>query len=528
MKTLYRTIKSNNYRLRWIFMVPLLFFSCQGEKEKTGQAYLEYEVSMESPAGGLLNVILECSIPGSDTVIFRMPEWMPGYYQIMDYSDKLSNIKAAGSNGSSVEIVQKDDHSWMVIQGHNKTFKLSYNVLSDRRFVACNYLDTAHAYIIPAATFMYPDGYIHSPVSIRVKPFSKWDGIATGLDRVEGKDNEFNAPDFDILYDCPILAGDLDELEPFTVNGITHRFITWNAGEFDGAALMSDLKKIVEASVILMGELPYRDYTFIGIGPGQGGIEHLNNTTISFTGRGLDKPEGMKRILLFIAHEYFHNYNVKRIRPYELGPFDYEGGNRTNLLWFSEGATVYYEYLLVRRAGLMSDEDLLASIEGNINAYENDPGSKYQSLTQASYNTWSDGPFGNSAGGPDRAISYYDKGPIVSMILDFTIRNATGNSKSLDDVMRLLYNSYYKELCRGFTDAEFQRACETVAGISLAPEFEYVNTTGEIDYAKYLSYAGLGISESTDRQKGRKHFTIVRSETASPEQSAIFRSWTGN
>ena len=90
MKTLYRTIKSNNYRLRWIFMVPLLFFSCQGEKEKTGQAYLEYEESMESPAGGLLNVILECSIPGSDTVIFRMPEWMPGYYQIMDYSDKLS------------------------------------------------------------------------------------------------------------------------------------------------------------------------------------------------------------------------------------------------------------------------------------------------------------------------------------------------------------------------------------------------------------------------------------------------------
>lgn len=514
--------------LAWILLLPLIISSCSDVKMQADVPDLNYEVSMEAPADGSMHVVLECRFPGSDTVLFKMPEWMPGYYQIMDYSDEVSNFEAAGSNGQTVAAYVEDDHTWKVVPGKNRTFTISYDIRSGRRFVACNYVDTAHAYIIPAATFMYPAGYIHAPVRVRVKPYNQWNDIATGLKPVEGKKDEFIASGFDILYDCPILTGDLDELTPFTVNGIPHRFVTWNAGEFDGELLMSDLKRIVEASASLMGEIPYSEYTFIGIGPGQGGIEHLNNTTISFTGRGLDRHEGMKRILMFIAHEYFHNYNVKRIRPYELGPFDYDRGSRTNLLWFSEGATVYYEYLLVRRAGLIGDEDLLAALESNINACENDPGLKYQSLTQASYNTWSDGPFGNAAGGPDRAISYYDKGPVVSMILDFAIRNASRNAKSMDDVMRFLYNRYYKEFRRGFTDAEFQDACETVAGVSLAAEFEYVNTTMEIDYAKYLSYAGLLISESTDRQTGRKQFRISKAEEMNPEQSAIYRSWTGN
>lgn len=528
MKTRRHTSGGNCYTLARVLILPLIFISCQRVNNSSALPYLDYEVSMEAPAKGSLHVVLGCSIPGSDTVFFKMPEWMPGYYQIMDYSDNVTNFNVTGSSGRALEAVLMDDHTWMVVQGRSRKITISYDVLTGRRFVACNYIDTAHAYIIPAATFMYPDGYINTSVRVRVKPYSEWDDIVTGLEPVEGKKYEFTAPDFDILYDCPILTGDLDELTPFTVNGISHRFVTWKAGEFDGELLMSNLKRIIEASSRLMGEIPYDEYTFIGIGPGQGGIEHLNNTTISFTGRGLDKPEGMKRILMFIAHEYFHNYNVKRIRPYELGPFDYDRGSRTNLLWFSEGATVYYEYLLVRRAGLMSDGDLLAAIEGNINACENDPGLRYQSLTQASYNTWSDGPFGNSAGGPDRAISYYDKGPVVSMILDFAIRNATGNARSLDDVMRLLYNRYYKGFRRGFTDAEFQKACETIAGVSLAPEFEYASTTGDIDYARYLSYAGLTISQTADLYTGRKQLIISKSELMNPEQSAIFSSWTGN
>ena len=288
---------------------------------------------------------------------------------------------------------------------------------------------------------------------------------------------------------------------------------------------MNNLKKVVEAAVAIIGDIPYREYTFIGIGPGRGGIEHLNNTTVSFDGRGLDTDEGLNRTLVFLAHEFFHNYNVKRIRPLELGPFDYDKPNRTNLLWVSEGLSVYYEYLVVKRAGLISEETLFKNFESNLNATENNPGRLYQSLIQSSYQTWGDGPFGTQGKDPGKSISYYDKGPLIGFILDFKIRHATQNKKSLDDVMRYVYNYYYKKLQRGFTDAEFQQACEDVAGISLAPEFEYVYTTKEPDYNQYLAFAGLTAQFTTDDKTGKKKFIIKRIDNLDSLQTNILNDW---
>jgi predicted metalloprotease with PDZ domain len=193
----------------------------------------------------------------------------------------------------------------------------------------------------------------------------------------------------------------------------------------------------------------------------------------------------------------------------------------------SEGLTVYYEYLIVKRAGLISEEKLFEILGSNINAHENDPGRYHQSLSQASFNTWSDGPFGNKKEGDDRSISYYEKGPLTGLILDFAIRNATQNKKSLDDVMRLVYREYYKKLQRGFTDAEFQQACEEVAGISLSREFEYVYTTREIDYKYYLAFAGLNITEHKDENTGKIKFVISRLENMNAGQEALLKSWSG-
>jgi predicted metalloprotease with PDZ domain len=204
-------------------------------------------------------------------------------------------------------------------------------------------------------------------------------------------------------------------------------------------------------------------------------------------------------LLHFLAHEYFHHYNVKRIRPVELGPFDYDHGNRTNLLWVSEGLSVYYEYMLVHRAGLSTMEELFNAFRNNMISFEGKPGRLYQTLEQASYNTWSDGPFG---GDPNKSISYYEKGPVVGLILDFKIRSLTKNKRSLDDVMRFLYHEYYQKRKRGFTDDEFRNACEKIAGASLSDEFDYVTTTKEIDYPKYFSYAGLSIDTTTKELPG--------------------------
>ncbi|HLN55726.1 MAG TPA: hypothetical protein VK207_07025, partial [Bacteroidales bacterium] len=198
--------------------------------------------------------------------------------------------------------------------------------------------------------------------------------------------------------------------------------------------------------------------------------------------------------------------------------------NHTNLLWVSEGMTVYYEYLLMKRAGLMSDEELYASLASNINAYENDPGKQYQTLIQASFSTWSDGPFGSRDPENDRSISPYDKGAVAGLILDLSIRHASHNSASVDDVMRLLYRKYYRDLGRGFTDAEFQQACEDVAGCSLAREFEYVQTTKEIDYGLYLSYAGLTI-DAENGKDGRKNFRIKKAGLTDPLQKSAIETW---
>jgi predicted metalloprotease with PDZ domain len=509
-----------------------ILFTClhaySGGPENNIASLLQYTISMPEPANHLFHVMLECKNWKGDTMDFKMPQWMPGYYQIMDYCKEVKNFSAVSIDGKDIPVIKVNKNTWRVMPGKIASFSISYDIKADLKFVANSYLDTTHGYIIPAGTFMYINGFMDTPVSLKVIPFNTWNNLATGLDRVEGRVNEFIAPDFDMLYDCPILVGSLDEFPKFTINGIEHRFIAYNPDTFNRELFMASLEKAVTAAVELMGDIPYRQYTFIGIGPGYGGIEHLNNTTVSFSGKDLDKPEARIRTLKFLTHEYFHNYNVKRIRPFELGPFDYNTENRTNLLWFSEGITVYYEYLIVRRASLINDDELLSSIEHDINAFENDSGRHYQSLSQASYNTWSDGPFGDKSAGPDQTISYYEKGPVIGLILDLAIRHATENSKSLDDVMRFLYWRYYKELHRGFTDAEFQQACQHIAGTALSREFEYVNTTRELDYSRYLTWAGLTLTEETDLSTGWRKFNLKKMDQMDPLQSAIFRSWSGD
>ena len=526
-------MKRFNNELTWVLKLCLLIAitllpSFIAGNENDLSPLLQYSISMDEPGNHLFHVNLDCKRLKGDTIDFKMPQWMPGYYQIMEYSKEVRNFSATSMKGMALSFIKAGNNTWRVMPGKNASFKISYDVYSDNKFVASNNLDTTHAYIVLAATFMYINEHSDIPVSLKIIPYKSWNDIATGLEKSNGNGNMFTAPDFDILYDCPILIGNLEELPSFDINGVIHRFVAYNPGSFDRDVFISSLEKTVRAGIDIIGEIPYNEYTFIGIGPGYGGIEHLNNTTVSFNGSGLDKPGAMIRMLKFLGHEYFHHYNVKRIRPYELGPFEYDTENRTNLLWMSEGLTVYYEYLMVKRAGLMSEDEFLKSIEGNINTIENDAGRLYQSLSQSSYDTWEEGPFGNRPGGADKSISYYEKGPIIGMILDFSIRNATKNRKSLDDVMRFLYRHYYKNLNRGFTDAEFQMACQEIAGISLSREFEYVYTIKEIDYSTYLSYAGLKISEEVDKNAGKRKFVLNRQGNMNPLQSSIFQSWSGN
>lgn len=453
---------------------------------------MNFIVAMENPAEHTYQVSFQCGGIQKDWLDFKIPVWMPGYYQLLDYAGNIIDFQAKDKNGLAIKWEKAANNTWRVYTNHNSVVTVSYSVKATRNFVATNFLDEERGFIAPTGLFMHVEGYINHPVSVTIKPYAKWDKIATGLEPVPGKAYTYTAPDFDILYDSPILTGNLEELSSFSVKGIPHYFIGYKLGNFDKIKFMADLKKIVVAAAGMMDDIPFTHYTFIAIGPGRGGIEHLNSTAISFSGEGLDGP-GRNGMLSFLAHEYFHHYNAKRIRPIELGPFDYDRGSRTKMLWVAEGITAYYDELLLRRAGLMSEYDLLASYRSSIMAYENKPGRLFQSVTQASYDTWSDGPFGRAGDDINKTISYYDKGPVLGMLLDFKIRHETKNKKTLDDVMRTLYKNFYQQKSRGYTEDEFRQVCESIAGVSLEEFFEYVYTVKEIDYAKYFAYAGLNI-----------------------------------
>ena len=494
---------------------------------------MDYTVSMEQPANHTYHIVFTCTGINGDTLNLKMPAWTPGYYQLLNYAKNVENFKAADGSGNEIKWNKAGPNTWQIKTINAHSVLISYDVKATAQFVAQSYLDETHGYIVPAGVFLYVAGMLDHPVNINIKPFKDWASVATGLDSVAGKKFMYSAPDFDVLYDSPVLIGNLESLPAFKVKGIIHRFIGYKLGAFNKEDFISDLKKIVEGGVAVINDIPYKHYTFLAIGPGRGGIEHLNSTTISFDGAQLNSPEGKVRMLSFIAHEYFHHYNVKRIRPVELGPFDYENGNRTKLLWVSEGLSVYYEYLILKRKGLMTEEELLNSFRLNISAYENKPGHFFQSVSQASFETWSDGPFGRTGDEINKTISYYDKGPVLGMLLDFKIRHETKNKKSLDDVMRWLYKNFYQQKKRGFTEDELRTSCEKIAGTSLREFFEYVYTVKEVNYPKYLSYAGLAIDTALKELPGawlgistraRNHTLIITSvEWNSPAWNAGIR-----
>lgn len=518
-------LKNTFFSLSFL-LLSLAFVPFHEIKAQTNPVSVGFELSFPEPVQHNYHVRMLISGFDNETMVLHMPRWMPGYYQMLDYAKNVTGLEAQTESGKKLKVEQPDFSTWEITDLKGENIEIQYDIKTERSFVALSYVDREHAYIAPCNTWLYIEDRLNHPASVKIILPENWTDIATGLEPSAGMENSFTADNFDLLYDCPILIGDLEELPSFEVQGIKHRFVAYKMGDFDKTAFIGKLQKSVEAAVELMGDIPYKHYTFIGIGPGMGGIEHLNSTTISFDGNRLNSEAAINSTLSFITHEYFHHYNVKRIRPVELGPFDYQRENRTTQLWVSEGLTVYYEYIILRRAGLINDDQLLQYFSDVITASENDPGKVYQSLSESSFRTWDEGPFG-VRGGRDTAITYYEKGPVVGLLLDFAIRKASENRHSLNDVMHYLYNHYYLELRRGFTDAEIQQACETMAGKRLDEVFEYTTTTQALDYDKYLAYAGLKLETVKDENRSST-FTKYRLEKlpdANSEQKAIREKW---
>jgi predicted metalloprotease with PDZ domain len=453
-------------------------------------------VSMERPSMHYFHVQLRVEEPGSDAINVKMPAWTPGYYQIMDYARNVLNFRAEDDAGRPIGWQKTAKNTWRLQAGKAAAAIVNYDVYAFTLSEVDSYLDDERAFICPAGVFMHVAGRLRDPVTVVVQPYEGWREVSTGLDPVAGQTNTFTAKDFDVLYDCPILLGN-QEVIRFEVRGVPHVLAGNNLGDLDRANFVGDLSRMIESTAALMGEIPYTHYVFMVIGPGRGGLEHLNSTALTIGGSfARDTREGYIRWLAFVTHEYFHLFNVKRIRPIALGPFDYDRENYTHMLWVSEGFTVYYEDLILNRAGLLARTEFLERAGRNIARFENAPGHLFQSATESSFDTWIKF-FTHTPNLATTTISYYDKGAALGILLDLAIRHETGNRRSLDDVMRTLYREFYQEKQRGFTDAEFREVCEKTAGVPLPEIFDvYASTVKPVDYAKYLAYAGLDLDVS--------------------------------
>jgi predicted metalloprotease with PDZ domain len=464
------------------------------------QIKINFEVSFKEPQAHYAEVEMDMEgLAKKSYIDIKMPVWTPGSYLVREFAKSVEGLNAkTGNKIVSTEKINKN--TWRIHTANANSVKVSYRVYAFEISVRTAFIDASHAFLSPANIFFYPAGMISNPSTVKIVPFGGWDKVSTGLEPVANKKFTYTAPNFDILYDSPLEVGNQDVFE-FNASGVKHEVAMYGGGNYDADRLKVDMAKIVEQGTAIFGENPNKHYTFIVHNYFQsgGGLEHLNSTVLGASRNQYNTEKGYNGFLALVAHEYFHLWNVKRLRPKALGPFDYDNENYTTNLWVSEGFTSYYENKLIIRAGFNTQEGFIADLASALGTTMNIPGSKVQSAAASSFDAWIIG-YRPNENTKNSSISYYNKGEVVGMLMDLEILNATNGLKSLDDVMKSMYYKH-KQPNKGFTDAEFKAEVEKISGMSFDKFWaKYVNGTDDIEYAKYFGYAGVGIVNENENK----------------------------
>ncbi len=420
----------------------------------------------------------------------KMPVWTPGSYLVREFARNIETITAsAGTKNIALKKIRKN--IWHLSTTGISSLTIKYRVYAFEISVRTSFIDAAHAFLSSPDIFIYPDGMLGQPSTIHIQPYKGWTTVSTSLEHVNNDAFTLHSPNYDILFDSPIEVGTQDVFG-FETGGVKYEVAMCGGGNYDKERLKKDMARIVEEETTIYGENPNKHYTFIvhNYLKNGGGLEHLSSCVLGASRDKYADEKGYASFLGLAAHEHFHLWNVKRLRPIALGPFDYDNENYTTNLWIAEGFTAYYQDIIVRRIHLYPPEYYLGLMADNITSSENQPGTKVQSLAESSYDAWIKAyrPNENSV---NSTISYYTKGNIIALLLDLEIINTTKGAKSLDDVMRYMYNQYYKIKKRGYTDAEFKQGIEKIAGKNFDEFYKnYVYGVTPVDYNKYLQYAG--------------------------------------
>src|SRR5262245_56893689 len=478
--------------------------------------------TMRIPAPETHYVEIEAIVPTGRraAVDLMMPVWSPGYYREEHYADHVDNVAAFTRDGAELQVEKPQRNRWRVQPGGRVSIKLSYRVFCNQRSVTTNYVGEDYGVFNGAPTFITLAETARRPHDVRILLPPGWTRAMTGLGEAPGGvQNRFRAPDHETLVDSPIMAGKLG-VRDFVVAGKPHYVVS--AGDtagWDADAATKDLTTFVEEAHRFWGFLPYDKYVFLLVfRQGGGGLEHKNSTLSTVSARpGAGRWSGLG----LLSHEYFHLFNVKRLRPVELGPFDFERPPKTGGLWIAEGVTSYYSGLLLARADLRTRDQYLESLSSLIGNLQNSPGRLHQSVEQSSLEVWNNS---NSGVNPAAStVSYYNKGNVIGLLLDAKIRRLTQGRRSFDDVMKLAYRRYSG--ARGFTAVEFRRPAEEIGGGDLAAAVRRgVSSTEELQYHDLLECYGLRFATS-EQLSG--NWTLVVRDDASDAQKRNLEAWLG-
>lgn len=482
-----------------------------------------FTVDCREPGLHVYHMTLEAKDLPEGRHTLTLPVWTPGAYEVQDFARHVFDI-SVNVNGNPAELYHLTKNQWgFDTHGDQSHAVVHYKVYAFELGVDTSHLDQSHAYFNGAQLFLLVDEYKASPYEVMIQAPPGWH-VSTGLDRVEGNPYQYKAHDYDILIDSPAEIG-THRVLTFTVDEKPHYLAIWGHGNEDADQLVKDVESIVRAQRDLFGGLPYKHYTFILhlSDRGTGGLEHLNSTTCG-TGRFAYRPRKQYRhVLQLISHEFFHLWNVKRIHPEMLGPFDYNREVYTGLLWAMEGFTDYFATLALRYAQLFSPKEYLHNLADNIKAYEKKPGRYVQSLAESSFDTWVK-LYKPDADSPNRTISYYLKGDLVGTCLDLELRQRTKGQYGLDEVLRRLYARYGSNGV-GFPESVYQETVEEVAGSSFQSFFDdYIEGTTPVPFETFLGYVGLSIDR---RWKNLADEEDTDKKINPDEKPAVPQAWLG-
>ena len=500
---------------------------------------ITYRLSMPRPASHLFEVAIEVELPAGATaksIDFQMPKWSPGRYAVFDFAKNVQEFQALGGicPQAGLKCVQPDfpvkridNQTWRVDTMNAQSLTIRYKVFGNDLSGTFSQLDTRHAHVNGGSVFMYVVNHKADPVKLVIEPPPNWRIINGRMDQTSAREQrEWRFPNYDVMMDTPTeIAPDWTE-DRFQVDGKNYHVMIHSFGDEGGkrAALVRDIEKIVRAETAMWGPPDFDSYTFLihfaADDTSGDGMEHLTSTHIVEPG-ALGEEGVYPSTLDTVAHEFFHVWNVKRLRPLELGPWDFTRPVNTRALWIAEGFTNYYGHLMRRRAGLSDDTAFLRRESETITGIENAPGTQLMSAEDSSLaaSFIDDAPHAQRTNLENTAISYYPKGELVGLVLDLMIRGKTNGKSSLDDVMRRMYDEFYLKSPnagyylrgRGYTVEDFERVAAEVSGLDLRTFFsQYVRGVGTLPYEEAFNGVGL---------------TLVRTQARQPYNAGISLEW---